>query len=200
MEYKVLNEKICLQHGLTLKEAMLLYILKEDHLIGPTLAGLRTKGAIMKSVGVYHEIDPTWGNIISNTMNMKDKKDITEKDIDSLITKLQELFPKERKTDEKGIPKYSFRGNKIDVKNKLIKFLKIYKKVEDNGNVRDYTLDEIYEATQRYVNKYSNDKTYLKLLPYFIIKDSESTLANELENSCDDSVDNLNYVSNVELL
>lgn len=200
MKYKILNEKVCLQHGLTLKEAMLLYILKEDHLIGPTLAALQTKGAIVKSLGVYHEVDPTWGNIISNAMNMKVQDAITEKDIEVFIVKLQELFPKERKTDSTGTPKYSFRGNKVDVKNRLSKFLKIYKKVEEDGNTRDYTLEEIFEATQRYVDKYKNDKTYLKLLPYFILKDNESTLATELENACESSVDEIGFSSNLNLL
>ena len=96
-------------------------------------------------------------------------------DLEELTIKLQELFPKERKPDSKGIPKYSFRGNKRDVAIRLQKFCKLY----DYGPEH---YDLIYECTKRYVERYKNDKTYMRILPYFIIKDGESDLATELDN------------------
>lgn len=96
-----------------------------------------------------------------------------------LVTKLQELFPKERKPDANGVPKYAYRGNKTDVANRLQKFFKLYGK---------YSYDDVLECTKRYVESFKYDKTYMKILPYFIMKDGESQLATELENmDCDES-------------
>lgn len=90
-----------------------------------------------------------------------------------LVTKLQELFPKERKPDANGVPKYAYRGNKTDVANRLQKFFKLYGK---------YSYDDVLECTKRYVESFKYDKTYMKILPYYIMKDGESQLATELEN------------------
>ena len=93
-----------------------------------------------------------------------------------LVTKLQELFPKERKPDSHGIPKYAYRGNKRDVTERLQKFFKLY---------GQYSYDDVLECTRRYVESFKYDKTYMKILPYFIMKDGESQLATELENMDD---------------
>ena len=96
-----------------------------------------------------------------------------------LVTKLQELFPKERKPDSHGVPKYAYRGNKRDVTERLQKFFKLY---------GQYSYDDVLECTRRYVESFKYDKTYMKILPYFIMKDGESQLATELENmDCDES-------------
>lgn len=104
-----------------------------------------------------------------------------------LVTKLQELFPKERKPDSNGVPKYAYRGNKRDVTERLQKFFKLY---------GQYSYDDVLECARRYVESFKYDKTYMKILPYFIMKDGESQLATELENmDCDDTSTNndLNY-------
>ena len=104
-----------------------------------------------------------------------------------LVTKLQELFPKERKPDSNGVPKYAYRGNKRDVTERLQKFFKLY---------GQYSYDDVLECTRRYVESFKYDKTYMKILPYFIMKDGESQLATELENmDCDNTSTNndLNY-------
>lgn len=93
-----------------------------------------------------------------------------------LVTKLQELFPKERKPDSNGVPKYAYRGNKRDVTERLQKFFKLY---------GQYSYDDVLECTRRYVESFKYDKTYMKILPYFIMKDGESQLATELENMDD---------------
>lgn len=119
---------------------------------------------------------------------MKSKIDINEKDLMEFIPKLQNLFPKARKPNNYGVPTYSYRGNVTDIKKRLKEFLVIYTKIDGST----YSLNEIYEATERYVNRYKDDTTYMKLLPYFISKRGEdSQLANELENpSTDNSFSN----------
>jgi hypothetical protein len=106
-------------------------------------------------------------------------------DIEELTIKLQELFPKERKPPMNGSGAgYSYRGNKRDVTVRLQKFMKLY------GYTSEH-YDLIYKCTKRYVESFKYDKTYMKILPYFIMKDSESTLATELENM-DDTIDSNN--------
>ena len=109
-----------------------------------------------------------------------------------LVTKLQELFPKERKPDSHGVPKYAYRGNKRDVTERLQKFFKLY---------GQYSYDDVLECTRRYVESFKYDKTYMKILPYFIMKDGESQLATELENmDCNDATTNNNDLNYGEAL
>ena len=112
----------------------------------------------------------------------------TTNTLTDLVTKLQELFPKERKLDANGIPKYSYRGNKRDVTIRLQKFFKLY---------GQYSYEDVYECTKKYVERYKNDKTFMRILPYYILKDGESTLATELENMEDETVieDNTNWTN-----
>lgn len=200
MKSKILNEDICKQNGLSFKEAMMLYILSEDNMPNGTISSLAKKRIIQKQNNLFI-VNPIWIEVIQNIIKShKENTTISEEDLDVLVTNLQGLFPKERKTDEHGVPKYSFRGNKMDVKQRLKKFLQLYKRTNEDGELENYTLDEIYEATKRYVDKYKTDKTYMMLLPYFIFKNNESTLATELENDCNTSVDTTSYCNNLELI
>ena len=128
-----------------------------------------------------------YSSLVQNILLQSDKAVPTISSIEQLATKLQELFPKERKCDANGVPKYAYRGNKRDVTERLQKFFKLY---------GQYSYDDVLECTRRYVESFKYDKTYMKILPYFIMKDGESQLATELENmDCDNTSTNndLNY-------
>ena len=116
-------------------------------------------------------------DLVDNILLASDKTVPTVGSLDELVNKLQELFPKERKLDSHGQPRYSYRGNKRDVTERLQKFFKLYGK---------YSFDDVFECTKRYVERFKYDKTNMRLLPYFIMKtvDGElvSDLATELEN------------------
>lgn len=117
-----------------------------------------------------------YSSLVQNILLQSDKAVPTISSIEQLTTKLQELFPKERKPDANGVPKYAYRGNKRDVTERLQKFFKLY---------GQYSYDDVLECTRRYVESFKYNKTYMKILPYYIIKDGESTLATELENMDD---------------
>ena len=119
-------------------------------------------------------------NLIQDILLQSENTTSSTNTLTELVIKLQELFPKERKPDAHGIPKYSFRGNKRDVMIRLQKFCKLY----DYGPEH---YDLIYECTKRYVERYKYDKTYMRILPYFIMKDGESDLATELDNMDDET-------------
>lgn len=128
-----------------------------------------------------------YADLVQSILINSDKAVPTVSSLEELTLKLQDLFPHERKPDKYGIPKYAYRGNKHDVTERLQKFFKLYGK---------YSYDDVLECTRRYVDSYKLDKTFMKILPYYIMKDGESQLATELENMTADiqqSNNDLNY-------
>ena len=89
-------------------------------------------------------------------------------DVDLWIEDWRKLFPE-------GVNKggYRYRGNKLEVLKKMIKFVTAY----------DYSKEEIFEATKRYVERFSiRGYTYMQQAHYFIEKkDAGSSLASECE-------------------
>lgn len=92
---------------------------------------------------------------------------------EQLAIKLKEIYPKGKKPGTN----YYFCSNVKEVVLKLNKFFKIY---------GEYTDEEIIDATQRYIDSFQEDFTYMRLLKYFIYKESDnggiSELATLLEN------------------
>ena len=140
---------------------------------------LKQNGKIFESTIHHHHLYPKTESEIDKIIldSDKDVPKITE--LSELVEKLRELFPNERKLDSKGVPRYAYRGNKRDVTERLQKFFKLYGK---------YSYNDVLECTKRYVESYKFDKTFMRILPYYIMKDGESQLATELENmNVDDS-------------
>lgn len=111
--------------------------------------------------------------ITSFFMNDKNEKAHDQDVLNKLIDKLQEVYPK--KTPQGR----SIRSNTKDVKNRLFKFF----------TAHDYSTDVILEAVTRYLNEQLNsidNGKYLRELRYFIMKGTESKLA----DYCQDVVDN----------
>ena len=135
--------------------------------------GVLLKDEITNELYIFRK----YKGLVENILLQSDKTAPNISDVEQLTLKLQELFPKERKPDANGIPRYSYKGNKRDVTLRLQKFFKLY---------GQYSYDDVYECTKRYVESFKYDKTYMRILPYYIMKDGESTLANELENMSDE--------------
>ena len=109
-----------------------------------------------------------------------------------LADKLREIYPSGK------IPNtnYYYKCNRQDIINKLKTFFKMY------GT--KYTDEQIINATQKYINSFNGNYTYLKLLKYFIWKDErlkgesvQSLLADFIEN--ENSEDTVNTDWTVEL-
>lgn len=117
---------------------------------------------------IYEKYSKLIESILLESDKIVPKKD----SIGDLVTTLQELFPKGRKCDDNGIPKWSWRGNKKDVTTRLQAFFKLY---------GQYSPEDIIEATRRYVKRMSGDK-FMRILPYFIMAqhNEKSDLADEL--------------------
>ena len=112
--------------------------------------------------------------------------------IEELADKLRDIYPNGKIFNTN----YYYRCNRQDIINKLKTFFKMY------GT--KYTDEQIINATQKYINSFNGNYTYLKLLKYFIWKDErlkgesvQSLLADFIEN--ENSEDTTNTDWTVEL-
>jgi len=169
---------------LNIGELLVCLLVKLDYNIYEVIDELLNKGVLLRDTNIPDKlmIFMKYSKLVESILLQSDKSVPKQEELEELVTTLQEFFPKERKCDSAGIPKWSYRGNKRDITNRLQKFYKLY------GN--QWSKEQIIQATQNYVNRFTNDKSYMKILQYFIYKDGEgSQLANELEGlDIDDSV------------
>ena len=108
--------------------------------------------------------------------------------IEELADKLRDIYPNGKIFNTN----YYYRCNRQDIINKLKTFFKMY------GT--KYTDEQIINATQKYVNSFNGNYTYLKLLKYFIWKDErlkgesvQSLLADFIENESSEDTTNSDW-------
>lgn len=167
---------------LNVGELLVCMLVKSGYNIYEVINDLLYKGVLLRDSDTPDKlyIFSKYCNLVETILLRSDKSVPKEEELLSLAEKLQALFPTGRKCDDYGIPKWSWRGNKVDVVKKLQKFFKLY------GN---YKQEDIIQATTNYVNRYKYDNKAMRILPYFIYKEIDggvSDLATELEG--------LNYV------
>lgn len=178
-----LDEKTCLKNKLTLQEALIAaavsmgnYKSVFDNMINRHILGI-----------MGQSLDSKWKDTIKNLIDTEYER------FETLATKVQECFPKQKMINPNGsISPFYFRCNKGEIKNKLKKFIEVYGEVSD---------EDIIDATKRYVASYA-PKGYrgMRLSKYFIIKDDKklsaddevhveqlSDLATFLENKTEDT-------------
>lgn len=157
-----LDEKTCLKNKLTLQEALIAtavsmgnYKSVFDNMINRHVLGI-----------MGQSVDSKWKDTIKNLMDAEDER------FETLATKVQECFPKQKMMYANGTASpFYFRCNKTEIKNKLKKFLTIY------GDVSD---EDIIDAAKRYVASYA-PKSYrgMRLAKYFIMKDDRKLMADD---------------------
>ena len=172
---RYLDSCVVNNHKLSIPEILACLIVINGENPSDVMKSLIEKGIVIQDFyrkDVYY-VHSDCQLVIKEFLMQSDKNVPVITELAVLVEKLQELFPKERKCDTNGVPKYAYRGNKRDVAERLQKFFKLYGK---------YSYDDVLECTKRYVESFKYDKTYMKILPYYIMKDGESQLATELEN------------------
>ena len=162
---------------LNIGETLVCMLIKMGYNINDIINDLIFKGVLIRDNTIPDKllIFMKYSKLVETILLRSDKSIPKEEELLSLVEKLQALFPSGRKYDDSGIPKWSWRGNKIDVVKKLQKFFKLY------GN---YKQEDIIQATTNYVNRYKYDNKAMRILPYFIYKEIDggvSDLATELE-------------------
>ena len=186
-----INEKVCEENNLSVPKALALaaiqYSTPNDYeeLIKE---GLITKcnGSIFEPERRYSLMDKAEELLTKIIINSDSNVTKRSTNIEELADKLRDIYPNGKIFNTN----YYYRGNKGDIVNKLKTFFKRY------GT--KYTDEQIISATQKYVNSFNGNYTYLKLLKYFIWKDErlkgesvQSLLADFIENeSAEDTTNN----------
>lgn len=155
MKY-IIDEVICAEHGLTLPEALCLLACKSCDNIYQLIDTMKEKELLSKQ---GESPFPTlhWDEELCAALLEADKTVPVKDRCVNLVEQMREMFPKGIKTGSAA-----WRGNVREITLRLQKFFKLY------GN--KWTDEEILEATQRYVDHFRGDYTYMRILKYFIMK------------------------------
>lgn len=172
-----INTDVIEQYGLNLVDYIMLMAVRKCAMsecsINKSMSFLKDNGLIASEFVATESGINLLDKIAAKSLDFK------ERNLDELVEKLQELWPKGSKDG-----KYRWRSNKTDVKRRFQKFFKIY------GD--KYTDKQIIEAARRYVKPFDDAyeisqnkevRKYQKVLGYFVFKDNgtDSILANNLE-------------------
>lgn len=186
-----IDEKIVEQKGLSIEEFLFLLFLKvSDRQYSEVFE------QIVKDGKVYYNNEAMQTLLMDNTDDLvqaillDSEKTVPEIEREeALAIKMQEIFPLGKK---EGTSQY-YRGNKKEITLKIKKFFKLY------GH---YTDEQILQATQKYVDSFNGNYTFMRVLKYFIIKDVRkqgeevnyveqvSELASYLENAGQEDYNN----------
>ena len=177
-----LTDVACKKHGLLLSEGMALLAISTT--TDDTYKSLVDKGLITKANGTMQSLNRKYnatekGITLADELIADSEENIVVKEdsIKELADKLRSIYPEGKMAGTS----YYYRCNRADIVRKLKSFFRRY---------GEYTPEQIIEATQRYVDSFNGNYTYLRLLKYFIWKDenkdgevlSISQLADWIEN------------------
>lgn len=181
-----LEESVISKYGLSLGEVIFLIAILNQVDFSGVDDSLKDKGLLSTSYdpdtflpsGLFVTVK---GKNLLNDIIMASDKTIGDGDfvkrIEELVPKLQKIYP-----EGKNFNNQYWRGNKTDIKRKLLSFFKKY------GT--DITDEQILKATEAYVSGFNGDYKFMRLLQYFIWKEEvtdgtrvlKSELANYIEN------------------
>lgn len=189
-----ITEKACNSNGVTLNEFLVMCIITRKVNVEKTIDSLISKGIVSKcKLDYFGNPTPfllTKGNEIIDSC-ISDSEDNPD-NIEELAKELKSIYPKGKKP---GTNYYWADGESL-----IIKRLKLFFKKYGNK----YTNEQIINATKKYVTSFNGDYQYMKLLKYFIFKDSvnageveqTSELLTYIDNE-DEVTDNNNWVDDL---
>ena len=182
MKY-VIDEEICYKHKLTLAETFCILACKTCDNIYQLIEDMKDRELLSK---ISDSPCPTmhWDDEVSSVLLESDKTVPLADRCASLAEQLREMFPKGIKTGNAA-----WRGNVREITLRLQKFFKLY------GN--KWTDEEIIEATQRYIEHFKGDFTYMRILKYFIMK-SERKMDEEGNSHIEDISELATWLENGE--
>lgn len=193
-----LTDVACKKHGLLLSEGMALLAISTT--TDDTYKSLVDKGLITKANGTMQSLNRKYsatekGIVLADELIADSEKNIVDKEdsIKELADKLRSIYP-EGKMEGTS---YYYRCNRADIIRKLKSFFRRY---------GEYTSEQIIEATQRYINSFNGNYTYLRLLKYFIWKDENkdgetlqvSQLADWIENKNETNTTNTDWTTTLK--
>lgn len=155
-----INEEICKKNGLNVGELLAILLVKSCEDVPKLFQSLEDKKILVKDMFKGYLVTQRWDDVASSILLDSDKDCQSPERLENLVTKLMEIFPREKKL---GTCHY-FRGNKKDNILRLKKFFKLYGK---------YTDHQILEAARNYVKSFNGNYQYMRVLKYFIWKEEK---------------------------
>ena len=174
-----LNESSCRKYELSINEAIDLLAIDHSGNGNTRLSQLLDKKLIYPeydanyNVVRWHLTDNGKTTLISLIADSKGSGR-TDEQLIKLCKAMQELFPTGKKPSGNGMSSYYWRGNTMEIVNKLKRY---FTKFGDT-----YSDEEILDATRRYVESFHGDYRFMRLLKYFISK-QELNASGELEET-----------------
>lgn len=180
-----LNKEACSSNGITLGEALLMLATANKADLKEAEQALIKKGYITADRDdLFQQIGWRLTNkgteIIDSVVLDSDKHQESEDRLNSLATKLKEIFPKGKKD---GTNYYWAEGVAL-----IVRRLKLFFKKYGNK----FTDEQIIQAAEKYVQGFNGNYQYMRLLKYFIFKEKvgvngevegDSELVSYIENA-----------------
>lgn len=158
-----IDEDACKKVKLSLSEVLMITLVKTGVNIETLLKQMKEKQILVEEhtlLGTNLLVTQRWSDLSDKALLSADKSVPDNKRLENLAKSLMEVFPSGKK---EGTSQY-WKGNLRDNTLRLAKFFKLY------GD--KYTDEQMIEATKNYVSSYNGKYQYMRVLKYFIWKDT----------------------------
>lgn len=158
-----IDEDACKKVKLSLPEVLMITLVKTGVDIETLLKQMKEKQILVEEhtlLGTNLLVTQRWSDLSDKALLSADKSVPDNKRLENLAKALMEVFPAGKK---EGTSQY-WKGNLRDNTLRLAKFFKLY------GN--KYTDEQLIEAAKNYVSSHNGKYQYMRVLKYFIWKDT----------------------------
>lgn len=161
----IIDDKICLKHGLTPNEVMLALAIRTGEM-EEDISNMVARGILVEK-GEYL-VTQRWSDVLDEILaDSTGKLEKTDEELLTLAKKMRELYPEGKMKDRFGRETpYYYRCNNSEIAKALKRF------ITQKGNYSD---EDILDATKRYVASFQGQywQKGMRLLKYFILKDEK---------------------------
>lgn len=158
-----IDEDACKNVKLSLPEVLMITLVKTGINIETLLKQMKEKQILVEEhnlLGTNLLVTQKWSDLSDKALLSADKSVPNNKRLENLAKALMEVFPAGKK---EGTSQY-WKGNLRDNTLRLAKFFKLY------GD--KYTDEQMIEAAKNYVSSHNGKYQYMRVLKYFIWKDT----------------------------
>lgn len=158
-----IDEDACKKVKLSLPEVLMITLVKTGVNIETLLKQMKEKQILVEEhtlLGTDLLVTQRWSDLSDKALLSADKSVPDNKRLENLAKSLMEVFPAGKK---EGTSQY-WKGNLRDNTLRLAKFFKLY------GD--KYTDEQMIEAAKNYVSSHNGKYQYMRVLKYFIWKDT----------------------------
>ena len=158
-----IDEDDCKKVKLSLPEVLMITLVKTGVNIETLLKQMKEKQILVEEhtlLGTNLLVTQRWSDLSDKALLSADKSVPDNKRLENLAKSLMEVFPAGKK---EGTSQY-WKGNLRDNTLRLAKFFKLY------GD--KYTDEQMIEAAKNYVSSHNGKYQYMRVLKYFIWKDT----------------------------